>query len=115
MVGAGVMALASKELGMPLAVTQIATVYGFVMGTWPDTWDWISAQMGKTERWYLYGIYHNHPPWYLIIQPPFFLHWAIDKAFHDPSKPGWNWWPQLGWLEITMWYLGAILLWLAYA
>ena len=109
--GAGVCAGVSQILAAPRWVTVLAAIYGFILGMWPDAWDWVSAQFGWTRRWELYTVYHINPPWYLIIQPPFFLHWAVDKLFHDPTRPGWNWWKDRGWIEITMWWMGALLIW----
>lgn len=120
--GAGVIAAPLRLAGAPQWLVTLGSVYGFILGSAPDLWDYFGALFGLFPRWELYVIYHSHTlphwgftaPWYLIYQLPFFLHVWIDTFFHNPALPGWNWWPQMGWLEIIMWAVSALLIWVAY-
>jgi hypothetical protein len=111
--GAGVVSGFLRAINAPRWAISLGGIYGAVLGAWPDAWDWIVAQLGWYPRWELYTLYHINPPWYLVIQPPFFLHWAMDKwIFH--RIPGLTWWDTLGWVEITMWFVSALLIWYAF-
>jgi hypothetical protein len=107
--GSGVCAGLSHALGIPPIGP---TIYGAVLGGLPDTFDWVMAKLGLSERWYWYVIFHASPPWWLMIQPPFALHLWLDKPFH--KIPGENWWPRLWWAELLIWFIAALLLWYAY-
>jgi hypothetical protein len=112
-IGAGIMAAAAERLRLPLWVKNSASVYGFVVGSWPDTGDWLAAQLGLYPRWTLYNYYHHHAPWYWLIQPPFFMHVKVtDPPFH--LVPGENWWPTMWSVEVLWWLFALWLLWYAY-
>ena len=112
-IGAGLMSAAAERLGLPLWVKNVASAYGFVVGSWPDTGDWLAAQLGLYPRWTLYNIYHHHAPWYWLIQPPFFMHVKVtDPPFH--IRPNWNWWPTMWSVEVLWWLFAFWLLWYAY-
>lgn len=83
----------------------------FVIGTLPDTVDWVAAVLGLAPRWELYVILHHGPPWILLLLPPYVLHLVVDVPFH---AAGGNWWPVLWWGEVLMWVVGVGLLILAY-
>ena len=86
---------------------NVAALYGFVVGSWPDTGDWLAAQVGLYPRWTLYNLYHHHAPWYWLIQPPFFMHVKVtDPPFH--ILPGWDWWPTM-WSVAVLWWLFRLL------
>lgn len=111
--GAGVSAGVARAFKAPTWVVGLATAYGWILGAWPDAWDWLSTKLGWSQEGVLYGLYHVNPPWYLVIQPPFFLHWVLDKyVFH--KTPGLAWWDTLGWVEITMWFVSALLIWFSF-
>jgi hypothetical protein len=120
--GAGTTSAILATVDAPHEAIVAGAVYGFILGIWPDIGDWLAAQFGWYPRWTLYTLYHSHTethwgftgPWYLVWQPPFFLHIFTDTWFHDASKPGWNWWPERGWLEILMWAISAELIWYAF-
>jgi len=122
LLGSGVMAAPARALGLPKWVMNLVAIYGFILGSFPDAWDWIMATFFGAQRWVLYSIYHAHklPHWdfsaptYLLYQPPFFLHIFIDSWFHDPAKPGWNWWSELWWLEVLMWIVSGLFLFYTY-
>jgi hypothetical protein len=92
----------------------ILAVYGFVVGTLPDSADWIAAVLGILPRWELYVILHHSPPTWLAVQPPFALHLWLDTFFHDPLKPGWDWWRELWWLEVSTWIVSLGILFLTW-
>ena len=112
--GAGICAGIARAFKAPRWVVNSATVYGAVFGAWPDAWPWLSTKLGWDTSAYLYTLYHDYEPWYLALQPPFLLHIWLDSFFHDPLKPGWDWWGEMGWLNIVMLAVSALLLWFAY-
>jgi hypothetical protein len=91
------------------------TVYGAVMGSLPDTLSWLLAKRlgGPTEAEWK-DVLHNHAPWFLKWQPPYLLHILMDKLFHKAEDPNWRWWAERGYLEISMWYVSGVLLWMAF-
>ena len=113
--GAGVCAAPAHLLGAPTEAVVALTVYGAVLGSLPDTFDWVMAKLGLAQRWFWYVKLHHDPPWWLMIQPPFALHLWTDEWFHDPMKPGWDWWPERGWLEILIWVVSGLLLWYGFS
>ena len=114
--GAGVMSsLIKLYLGVKSAkwVLILAYIYGLILGAWPDVADWFAALVGWYPRWFLYGVYH-HSVTVWLLNPPFTLHVVSDLAFHDPFRPGWDWWAEKGWLEILMWSAAALLFWYSF-
>lgn len=80
-------------------------VTGFVVGTFPDSLDWLFHVFLGTKRWKVYLWWHNTEMW---NQRPFlallflgaWLHAETDIPFHP--RPGYNWWAELGWFDITL-------------
>jgi hypothetical protein len=94
----------------PLGVEPLApAIAGFVLGTAPDTVDWLSAMIGLSERWSVYGWFHGKKRWYVMILPPVWLHIGMDTIIH--TTPGYNWWPEFWYLEVEMWLVSALVLW----
>jgi hypothetical protein len=96
---------------------RILLIYGIILGGGPDTFDYLSALFGWTQRWELYSMFHHFKPWWMLIVGtlPWLEHIVSDLAFHDPARPGWDWWPQMGWLEIIMYFGAALMLWYAFS
>jgi len=105
--GAGVCASVARLCNARPRIVKLAGAYGMVVGAWPDVADWLNAVVLGRPRWELYVVYHHHPPWYWIIQPPFFLHWLVDIPFH--RTPGVNWWPEMWWAELLVWIVSGVL------
>jgi len=113
LIGAGVMAAPAKFFKAPKWLKNTLAVYGFVLGTVPDTFDWINATVFGGVRWQLYTYFHRDADWWWLVQPPVFMHVKVtDPPFHIIS--GWNWWPTLAWLEISWAMVAIALLWYAY-
>jgi hypothetical protein len=112
--GAGTMSAATRAAGGSRLLAGGAAVYGFVFGSGPDTIDWAAAAAHLAPRWELYTRFHHFDPWWMCLHPPWLMHVLLDKFFHRPDHPGWNWWPQMGWLELTMWYIALLLFWYAF-
>jgi hypothetical protein len=89
-------------------------ILGFIEGTLPDTVDWIAATIFGYPRWILYIWWHDKMPWWLdILVFPAYLHVEMDKWFH--RIPGADWWytnPCLRYVEIGMWVIPLILLYI---
>lgn len=83
----------------------IWVVSGWILGTLPDSLDWILAVLGIFPRWYLYGLFHHDwLGWATAWISPIGLHMALDLIVHrGPS--GTNWWPEFWWAEALAWIL----------
>jgi hypothetical protein len=113
LIGAGVMSSIGKRLNAAPWVKHALAIYGFVMGTAPDTFDWIVAALGIRPRWELYVYFHHDAPWWWLYQPPFFLHVVIvDPPFH--IFPGWDWWSTMWSVELLWVFFAGVLLRYAY-
>lgn len=87
---------------------------GFFLGILPDVLDWVLAILGLIPRWSLYTWFHHAmPTWMGILILPMGLHVWIDKLFH--KYPGYNWWPDLWYLEAGAWVISVLLLLLWYS
>ena len=113
--GAGTMGAAVRALGGKPWQVNVATIYGAFFGMGPDVIDYIGSVFGWCARWEWYSIFHAFKPWWMIVigTVPWLEHLTLDLAFHS-GPPGWNWWPTLAWLEISMWLVAGGLFWYAY-
>jgi hypothetical protein len=110
-VGGGLTALLTRILG---GDPTVGLVVGAVLGSAPDTVDWIAWKLGWCDRWSLYVLMHHevHKA-ILIVLFPMGLHVWLDSYIH--KVPGGNWWPKYWWTEVLMWVVGGILIWRTYA
>jgi hypothetical protein len=98
------------DASVDLKVGLIAV--GFVLGSLPDTADWVAAKVFKKERWELYT--KMHKGLFSIgvgcILWDYGAHLLLDIPFH--RIPGENWWPRLWWLDIgsALAAIGAVVL-----
>jgi hypothetical protein len=67
----------------------IAPALGAILGSAPDTFDWIGAKLGLFPRWWLYNILHHTTPAIifelLLIAPG--IHVLFDFLVHAPVIP----------------------------
>jgi hypothetical protein len=107
------MAAPARFFWAPKWLKNTLAIYGFIVGSAPDTFDWIAAQLGLAPRWEWYTIFHHNAPWYWLIQPPIFMHVAVtDPPFHIIS--GWSWWPVMWSVEVLWVLFATALLYYAY-
>jgi hypothetical protein len=110
--GAGVTGLVTKiAFGDPTP----GVIVGGILGGLPDTLDWVLWKLGKIERWSVYSVMHHPPLWLLILSIifcPIGIHIYLDTFIH--KEPGYNWWPDYAWLEISLWIVGGTLITLNY-
>jgi hypothetical protein len=69
--------------------TWIAPAAGAVLGSAPDTFDWVLSKLGITERWKLYVWWHHSTAALilsLILVAPA-IHILIDRLIHSPVIP----------------------------
>lgn len=88
-------------------VLLLCVIVFFVLGTVPDTADWVAWQLGWQSQHYgaVYGFFHGGlwadpaARWWLLLPHPMGLHIILDLSFHagDP-----HWWPRLWWAEVLM-------------
>lgn len=67
----------------------VAPVAGAVLGSGPDTFDWVLAKLGIIERWKLYVWWHHSTAALvlsLILVAPA-IHILIDRLIHSPVIP----------------------------
>jgi hypothetical protein len=106
LVGAGVMSAIGRKLNAPKWAKNSLAIYGFVGGILADGLDWLVAVLGIRPRWELYHFFHHDAPWWILINPPIFLHVKVtDPPFH--IFPAWDWWSTMWSLEV-LWVLFAL-------
>ena len=100
MVGAAGTALVFAYGNVPPEQSVIGTVVGGIVGTLPDTADWIASKLFGKQRWVLYEWMHTGDlVWLGFLLPPILWHQLLDIPFHQ--RPGEAWWPRLWWLEVV--------------
>ncbi|MEK7513129.1 MAG: hypothetical protein AAB601_02925 [Patescibacteria group bacterium] len=111
LLGAASLAVPARLFGWPPAVRRTLAALGFILGSAPDTFGWIAATFFGAPRWELYNQIHNgiySAACYIVY--PCGLHLVADRLFHP--FPGYNWWPDLWWLEVSLGLLGiSLTLW----
>ena len=106
LIGAASVAVPARLLRAPAWLTRILAGLGFILGSAPDTFDWIAAAVFHAQRWVLYGQFHDGIYTKLCaFVYPCGLHLLADTPFH--SKPNYDWWADLWWLEVGMLLLGG--------
>jgi hypothetical protein len=115
LIGAALEGAALRSAEMPEWVVIAGTAHGFVGAILPDVADWVAWAVFRRPRWALYTRMHRGDFDLLsLVFPTYLTHIAIDTFFHDPAKPGWNWWPTLWWAELLGWILPGIALYLTF-
>jgi hypothetical protein len=86
---------------------------GALLGSLPDTLDWLLAVLGFVPRWEVYSWFHHSiPTWAEIVVFPVGLHVWSDRLVH--LYPGYAWWPDFWYMEIGMWIVSGIVLSIAW-
>jgi len=99
LVGAAGTALVFMHGHVPPEQSVGAVILGGIVGTLPDTADWVASVVFKKPRWVLYSRMHSGDlVWLGFFFPPILWHVLLDIPFH--RTPGENWWPRLWWLEV---------------
>jgi|GEM_PF-2795491 hypothetical protein len=112
LVGAASLAVPVRLLGGKPWLVRTAAALGFVLGSAPDTFDWVAATIFNADRWVLYSQFHDGIyTTVCAIVYPCGLHLLADKPFH--RIPGYDWWNDLWWLEIGLGLCGLALTWWA--
>jgi hypothetical protein len=83
-----------------------------VLGSLPDTLDFVLALVGLVPRWSLYGWFHHNWPVALWWVVPITLHIVMDIPLHQ--FPGFNWWGSYWWAEVATWALALLFVYFAW-
>jgi hypothetical protein len=124
-ISAAMVAVPLSQFHEPVTVIAAGAVIGAYFGAKADLDGWIFGipewyAIWKEERgeknlwwrfWYMqyrayhWDIYtrrHENPTFLQKANPLYMVHLGLDKIFHPKSKPGWSWWGDLGWFEVSL-------------
>jgi hypothetical protein len=110
---AGVAAVPVSALGGSTEVVVAAALVAGYFGAKADLDGFLAGikdipkkGLKGSYRWDIYTKLHKEPGTWLKRNPFFMLHLWVDKHFHDPARPGWNWWPEKWAMDVGLRVIG---------